>query len=87
MQHAISSLWGVVAVALPATLLAWRISLGSHYQSGGISVILFGEILKICATVIILYSANQVYSELVWWPLICAVIFTLKSYILIFFTR
>lgn len=87
VQHAISALWGFLAVVLPSTALAARVALGTRTEVGGLMLLMSGEILKIFATVFILYMANSLYPDLVWWPLVGAVVLTLKSYLLMFFSR
>ena len=86
--HALSALWGAIAVALPSTLFAFRLSLGSGAGSAAdVAVFLVGEILKIVATVLLLALIAKWFTQLVWWALILAVVLTIKSYFLIFLVK
>ncbi|MCE2744413.1 MAG: ATP synthase subunit I [Burkholderiales bacterium] len=85
--HAQSAAWGFVAVALPSTLFAARLALGSKTPMGGTIVFLAGEFLKVGATIAIMFVASQVDPNIVWWSLILTAIVTLKSYFLAFFLR
>jgi ATP synthase protein I len=85
--HMRSATWGLVAVALPSTLFAARLALGSKTPMGGTFVFLAGEFLKVGATVAIMFAASQVDPNIVWWSLILTAIVTLKSYFLAFFLR
>ena len=85
--HAQSAAWGFVAVALPSTLFAARLALGSKTPMGGTFVFLAGEFLKVGATIAIMFVASQVDPNIVWWSLILTAIVTLKSYFLAFFLR
>lgn len=86
-NHAQSAAWGFVAVALPSTLFAARLAMGSKTPAGGTYVFLAGEFLKVGATVAIMYAASQVDPNIVWWSLILTATVTLKSYFLAFFLR
>ncbi len=85
--HAKSAGWGVVAVALPNTLFAARLALGSKTPLAGVFVFLVGEFLKVGATILIVFLASQIDATLVWWSLIFAAVVTLKSCFLVFFLR
>jgi len=86
-QHATSALWGLVAVAIPSTVFAARLALGSKTPIGGTFVFLAGEFLKVAATVAIMFVASQVDPDLVWWSLVLTAVAALKSYFLAFFLR
>ncbi len=86
-SHAVSALWGVVAIAIPNTLFAARLALGSRTAVGGVVVFLAGEFLKVAASIVIVFMAHRVYPDLVWWALVLACIVTLKSWFLAFFLR
>lgn len=85
--HAKSALWGFIAVALPSTLFAARLAMGSKTPRGGAIVFLAGEFLKVGATVAIMFVASQVDPNIVWWSLTLTAVVTLKSYFLAFFLR
>lgn len=86
--HALSALWGAVAVALPSTLFAVRLWAGSGAGSAAdVAVFLVGEILKIVATVLLLALVAKWFTGLVWWALLLAVVLTIKSYFLIFLVK
>ncbi len=85
--HAQSALWGFVAVALPNTLFAARLALGSKTPKARAFVFLVGEFLKVGATVAIMFTASQVDPNIVWWSLMLSAFVTLKSYFLAFFLR
>ena len=75
--HAQSAAWGFAAVALPSTLFAARLALGSKTPMGGTFVFLTGEFLKVGATIAIMFVASQVDPNIVWWSLILTAIVTL----------
>lgn len=86
--HALSALWGTVAVALPSLLFALRLSLKAGPGSAvDVAVFLVGEILKIVATVLIMAIVAKWYAGLVWWAMLMAVVATIKSYFLIFLVK
>lgn len=85
--HAQSAAWGLVAVALPSTLFAARLSLTSQASKRGAYVFLTGEFLKVGATIAIMFVASRVDPNLVWWSLVLTAVVTLKSYFLAFFLR
>ncbi|MDH4396259.1 MAG: ATP synthase subunit I [Limnobacter sp.] len=86
-QHATSALWGLASVAIPSTVFAARLALGSKTPIGGTFVFLAGEFLKVAATVAIMFVASQVDPNLVWWSLVLTAVAALKSYFLAFFLR
>jgi ATP synthase protein I len=86
-NHAQSALWGLLAVALPSSMFALRLALGTKSPAGGAVVFLAGEFLKVAATVVILFMAGQLDPNIVWWSLILTSAATLKSYFLAFFLR
>jgi len=86
--HALSALWGSIAVALPSSLFALRLSLKSGPGSpADVAVFLVGEIFKIVATVLLLALVAKWFTQLVWWALLLAVVLTIKSYFLIFLVK
>ena len=101
--HALSAFWGMVAVALPSSVFALRLSIGarSAEQAGegtqgtqgsqgspaDVAVFLVGEILKIVATVLLLALVAKWFAQLVWWALLLSVVLTIKSYFLIFLVK
>ncbi|NJM31906.1 MAG: hypothetical protein HC848_02175 [Limnobacter sp.] len=46
---------------------------------------LAGEFIKVGASIVILFVAGLVDPDLIWWPLLLAVVATLKSYFWHFF--
>lgn len=86
-QHATSALWGLIAIALPSTLFALRLSLGTRTPVGGTIVVLAGEFLKVGASIAIMFAASQIDPDLIWWSLVLTAIVSLKSYFLAFFLR
>lgn len=86
-NHMVSAFWGFFAVALPSTLFACRLALGSRTPAAGVFVFFAGEFLKVGATVAILFLATRANPELIWWAVMLAVVVTLKSYFLAFFLR
>ena len=86
-NHAQSALWGLLAVALPSTVFAMRLALGSKTPMGGTFVFLAGEFLKVAATIAIMFMAGQLDPNVVWWSLILTAVAALKSYFLAFFLR
>ena len=87
VAHAQSALWGLAAVAVPSTVFAVRLALGSKTPMGGTVVFLAGEFLKVGATIAIMFVASQVDPGLIWWSLVLTAVATLKSYFLAFFLR
>ncbi|HEY1059779.1 MAG TPA: ATP synthase subunit I [Limnobacter sp.] len=87
VHHAQSALWGLASVAVPSTLFAVRLALGSKTPMGGTFVFLAGEFLKVAATVLIMFVASRIDPHLVWWSLVLTAVATLKSYFLAFFLR
>ena len=86
-QHAISAAWGLTAVALPSTVFAVRLAIGSRSAMAGTMVFLTGEFLKVAATVLIMFVASRIDPDLIWWSLVVTAIAALKSYFLAFFLR
>ncbi|HEX5485470.1 MULTISPECIES: ATP synthase subunit I [Limnobacter] len=86
-EHATSAAWGVTSVAVPSTLFAARLSLGSRNAMSGVFVFLIGEFLKVIASVAILFVAYRLDPSLIWWSVVLACAVTLKSYFLAFFLR
>ena len=86
-RHALSGLWGVVAVGLPSTLFALRLSLGHRTPIGGVATFLAGELLKVAATLCLLALAARLYPSLVWWAMMAGLVAALKSYFLAFFLK
>lgn len=87
VDHARSALWGLLAVAVPSTVFAARLALGSKTPMGGTVVFLAGEFLKVAATIVAMFLAGQLDPQVVWWPLMLTAAATLKSYFLAFFLR
>ena len=85
--HALSALCGVVSVALPSSMFALRLSLGSSTPIAGVGTFLVGEFLKIVATLALLAFCAKIYPGLVWWSMLIAVIATIKSYFLTFLLK
>jgi ATP synthase protein I len=86
--HALSAFWGAVAVALPSSLFALRLSMVSRSESiAGVTVFLAGEFLKIVGTVLMLALVAKLLPALVWWALMLSVVLTIKSYFLIFLLK
>ena len=86
-EHAQSALWGLLAVALPSSVFAIRLAMGSKTPMGGTFVFLAGEFIKVAATVAILFAAGQLDPDIVWWSMMLAAVAALKSYFLAFFLR
>ena len=85
--HAMSGMFGLMAVALPSTVFAVRLSLGNRTAAGAVATFLTGEFLKVAATVCILAIVAKFYSPLIWWAMILVCVVTLKSYFLAFFVK
>jgi ATP synthase protein I len=85
--HALSALCGVVSVALPSSIFAFRLSLGSSSPIAGVGTFLVGEFLKIVATLALLALCAKIYPGLIWWAMLIAVIATIKSYFLTFLLK
>jgi len=88
VHHALSALWGSIAVAVPSSLFALRLTVRSGPGSPvDVAVFLVGEILKIVATILLLALVAKFYGQLVWWALLLGVVVTIKSYFLIFLVK
>jgi ATP synthase protein I len=87
LQHALSAAFGLLAIALPNTLFALRLSLGHRYAMAGAVTFLTGEFLKIAATIAIFAIVGVFYRSLIWWAMLAGAVVTLKSYVLAFFLK
>jgi len=85
--HAISGMWGLVAVALPNTLFALRLSLDRASAISGVSALLLGEFLIIGATVAMFVVAYKLYPSFIWWAMLLNAVFVLKSYLIAFLLK
>ena len=85
--HAVSGSLGVLAVALPSTAFAIRLSVGNQSPGGSVVTFLAGEFLKVIATICIFVIAAKLYAPMIWWAMLLAAVVTLKSYLLAFFLK
>lgn len=75
-----SALWGVIAVALPATLFAlWLVVRSRACGTVGGAAFLVGEALKVGATVGLVWSAVRAEPDLQWAPFLLGVALTAKA--------
>ncbi|MFN7834766.1 MAG: ATP synthase subunit I [Burkholderiaceae bacterium] len=87
LQHASSALFGLLAIAIPNTLFAIRLSLGNRRSMAGAITFLTGEFLKVAATIAIFAVVGVFYRSLIWWAMLAGAVVTLKSYVLAFFLK
>jgi ATP synthase protein I len=81
----ISAAAGGLSCAIPNALFAFRLHV-ERRRPGGATVQGFfvGEIVKLVATVVLLYGVARTYHDLNWLALIVGFIAVLKSYFLMF---
>lgn len=82
---AVSAAAGGLACAVPNALFALRLHV-ERRRPGGATVQGFfvGELLKLVATVVLLYVVARAYRDLNWLALIAGFVAVLKSYFLMF---
>jgi ATP synthase protein I len=80
-------LWGLGCIALPSTVFAARLALGSSSSTGVALLFFAGEFLKVAASVALMALVARFDTALVWWAFVLAAVLTLKSYFIAFFLR
>jgi len=79
---ALSVMWGVLAVVLPAALFARGVTSRFAAANAGAAVMSFflWEFVKIVVTVGVLFTAHRVVSDLSWLAMLVGLIVTMKVY-------
>lgn len=84
--HALlSAFLGGLACVVPNALFAWRLIMQAHTaRHAGVGTFFVGELIKLVATVALLFATARLYSDLNWLALLAGFIVALKSYFVAF---